>query len=104
VQQDPAIASGMGLAFIHMKDYTAALKFLHAAIEAAPIEWAAYYNIACIHARQENSILAIEWLEKAFEKCFRDFEHLKNDEYFDNLWNVKKFIELIERYGKMEKR
>jgi tetratricopeptide (TPR) repeat protein len=104
VQQDPAIASGMGLAFIHMKDYTAALKFLHAAIEAAPIEWAAYYNIACIHARQENSILAIEWLEKAFEKGFRDFDHLKNDEDFDNLWNVKMFIELIERYGKMEKR
>jgi tetratricopeptide (TPR) repeat protein len=100
VQQNPAIVSGMGLAFIHMKDYTAALKFLNAAIKAAPTEWAAYYNIACIHARQENSILAIEWLGKAFEKGFRDFDYLEKDNDFDRLRNVKEFIELIEQYRK----
>jgi tetratricopeptide (TPR) repeat protein len=50
-------------------------------IEARPDDYAPYYNIARICAKQNKTAEAIVWLEKAVALGFADWDFVKNDEF-----------------------
>ncbi|MBN1759869.1 MAG: tetratricopeptide repeat protein [Chitinispirillaceae bacterium] len=100
LRKNPKIDAAMGLTCIFLEQYGTALGFLHRAIEADPADLGSYYNVACVHARQGNAPLAIEWLRKAFEKGYRDFEHLDKDNDFNKIRNTEAFLELVGKYRK----
>jgi tetratricopeptide (TPR) repeat protein/ligand-binding sensor domain-containing protein len=100
IQQNHTINAAIGLTYIHLKDYNNALTYLNKAIETDSTDWDPYYNVACVYARQGNAALAVEWLERSFDRGFCKFDHLDRDTDFDSLRNTKAFMELIKRYMK----
>ena len=56
----------------------------------------AYYNIACEYAKQNKTEKALTWLEKAIEKGFRKWKHIKGDKDLDSIRSSARYKELIE--------
>lgn len=70
------------------------------AIEVNPNYFRAYYYIASIKARQNLSAEAIEWLGKALEKGYTNFESIHKNAAFDALREVSEFKALLSKYQK----
>jgi tetratricopeptide (TPR) repeat protein len=58
------------------------------------------YNLACLNALAGNTDRALDYLEQAFEKGFRAWDHLDRDADLDTLRHVPAFDALIDRYRK----
>jgi Tfp pilus assembly protein PilF len=58
------------------------------------------YNLACLNALAGNTDRALDYLEQAFEKGFRAWDHLDRDADLDTLRHVPAFEALIDRYRK----
>lgn len=56
-----------------------------------------YYNIACCYSLLGLQGKAVEWLDKAFERGFWDFEHIEADGDLDNLRDFEPYRELLTR-------
>lgn len=70
------------------------------AIEVNPNYFRAYYYIASIKARQNLPAESIEWLGKALEKGYTNFESIHKNAAFDALREVPEFKALLSRYQK----
>lgn len=64
----------------------------------------AYYCIACLHAVAGEEGPALELLEKALQKGFREFDHMDKDPDWNGLRINPKFIRLLEKYRETKKR
>ena len=69
-------------------------KLLRKARDTALVNW---YK-AAIYAAAGNSDEALEWLEVALDKEFRDFVNLENSKYFASLRNDPRYKALVDRY------
>ncbi len=61
------------------------------------------YAIACLHAVAGKEKRALELLEKAFCKGFREFDHIKKDSDWDGFRKNVKFKCLLQKYQRVEK-
>ena len=59
------------------------------------------YDASCLYARMGNKKQALDYLEKSFEKGYRNFVHIGNDDDMDVLREMPEFKALIEKYRKM---
>ncbi len=75
-----------------------ALEWMDRIIEDDPDDAGPYYDKACLLARMGRVPEAISALETAFEKGYRSFAHIENDDDVDALRNEPEFISLIRRY------
>ena len=57
-----------------------------------------YYDQACLYARMGKLSLSISALRKAFEKGYRSFAHIENDDDLDPLRAAPTFLSLIQEY------
>ncbi len=57
-----------------------------------------YYNIASVYAVQKKKGDAVDMLQNAFERKFRDFERLDKDTFFDPIRQDPTFKKLVELY------
>ncbi len=69
-------------------------------IVISPDDNLSYYNIACLYSLLNKPNDAIEWLEKAIQKGFNNFEKLKSDEDLKNAKNSEAFNDFAEKYLK----
>ena len=58
----------------------------------------AYYGIACTYALSREEESALESLEKAFRKGFREFDHIEKDVDWDCFRSNNRFIQLLGKY------
>lgn len=63
-----------------------------------PDEYEAIYDKACLCALMRRKDLAIESLRAAFEKGYRKFTHLENDEDLDSIRDLPEFKSLVGQY------
>ncbi|ETR72791.1 MAG: hypothetical protein OMM_01433 [Candidatus Magnetoglobus multicellularis str. Araruama] len=56
-----------------------------------------HYNIACLHAQKEQVDLSIEWLKKAVQMGFSDWEWLKKDPDFDKIRGNQAFDQFVQQ-------
>ncbi len=56
------------------------------------------YDAACLYARMGEKKTALGYLEKSFEKGFRHFAHIANDDDMDPLRDMPEFKSLISKY------
>ena len=59
-----------------------------------------YYDATCLYSLMKRPADAIKYLQTAFEKGYRDFIHIENDDDLDNIRNTHDFIELINEWTK----
>ena len=62
----------------------------------------AYYGIACTYALSHEEELALQSLEKALRKGFREFDHIEKDADWDRFRTNDKFIQLLGKYRDTE--
>jgi tetratricopeptide (TPR) repeat protein len=104
-----AIAADGGYALAHYDkgvvlsrtkgEEAAAIKSLKRAIKLdAGLYWA-YYSIGCIYAVKGEKKLALQYLNLALRKGFRDFPHLEKDNDWDCLKNDIEFKNLMCKYS-----
>jgi len=82
------LQSGFGL-------YRQAIAKYKKVIEINPNHASAYYSLACIYSRKNETVQAIEWLRKAIvlDKSFIDKS--KAESAFDNIRESPEFQQLI---------
>ena len=68
-------------------------------IEIQPGSAGAYYNMACIYARQGRVEESVRWLKAAVEKGFSDWGLLKKDRDLENIRGTAYYGELMKLHG-----
>ena len=67
-------------------------------IAAEPDDDGNYYDRACLYARMGRLEEAVASLRTAFEKGYRSFGHIKNDDDMDSVRNLPEFKALMAEY------
>lgn len=80
-----------------------ALAAFNQALKIDPGMVESYYGIACTYALSQEDALALESLEKAFQKGFRGFDHIEKDADWDRFRKNGKFTRLLGKYREQEK-
>lgn len=57
-----------------------------------------YYDMACLYSRMGKLDEAVDALRTAFEKGYRKFPHIENDDDLDPIRSLPSIIELMEEY------
>lgn len=76
--------------------------FQHALKINPDLTWA-HYCIACLHAVAGEEKSALGFLEKAFRKGLREFDHIEKDSDWDGFRTKPRFIRLLARYRNIKK-
>jgi tetratricopeptide (TPR) repeat protein len=82
------------VAYLKNGDLHRALPHAHSALHLQPDNYIVYYNIACIYSLQNKTEESVDWLKRAIDRGFRDWEYLKADEDLKNLRESPHFKEL----------
>jgi hypothetical protein len=56
--------------------------------------------MACLYSLQGMTDESLEWLEKALEKGFDNFDHLETDPDMENAREAPGFKDLVKKYRK----
>lgn len=59
-----------------------------------------YYDAACLMSRMNEKVSALEYLEKAMEKGFREFKHMELDDDMDNIREEQSYKLLVQKFEK----
>jgi hypothetical protein len=88
----------LAIAYSQKGEDTNALMYLHDVINMNPNNPDAYYNIACIYAKQKNMDESIIWLKQAIEKGFHDYVLIRKDPDLANIRNTTFVHELLQKH------
>ena len=80
------------------KNDTKPLEYFTYMLDRSPTSWRQYYNIACYYSNQGNTDKAVEFLEKAFGKGFRNYKQVNEDRYLDPIRNSEGFKRLMAKH------
>ena len=62
----------------------------------------AYYDASCLHSIMGHKKEAIDYLRKAIDAGFNDFNNIRHDWDLDNIRELPEFRELISQYDKAQ--
>ena len=62
----------------------------------------AYYDASCLHSIMGHKKEAIDYLRKAIDAGFNDFNNIRHDWDLDNIRELPEFRELISQYDKVQ--
>ena len=77
---------------------TRPLDYFSQTLNEFPSGWRSYYNIACYYSNRGEADKAIEFLEKAFSKGFRNYKQVNEDRYLDQIRNSEGFKRLMAKH------
>ena len=66
------------------------------AYDLSPNDTVMLYNLACLFSRLEERETAVDYLKKALESGYQNYEWIKRDADFDNIRNEPGYIELMK--------
>lgn len=75
-----------------------AVEWMEKIVEENPEEPGAYYDLSCLYALMKRSDESLSALRTAFEKGYRSFAHIDNDDDLDYIRNLPEFKSLIDEY------
>jgi tetratricopeptide (TPR) repeat protein len=78
------------------QEYYKALTIFLDMLKYLPDDAEIHYNIACMYSRLKRVDESIEWLKKAIDKGYTNWENLKKDGDLDNIRDDKAYKELIK--------
>jgi tetratricopeptide (TPR) repeat protein len=80
------------------QEYDQRLSLFEEVIKVQPNSAGAYYHIACIYARQNNTKESLDWLNQAIERGFVNWELLRTDRDLENIRYTSFYKQLVERH------
>ena len=90
----PAL-NNLALVMAANQKYYKALTVFMDILNYAPEDAETHYNIACMYARLKREDEAIEWLQKALDKGYTNWESIKEDSDLDNIRDSQAYRDLI---------
>ena len=85
--------------YIKEKNYTDAIALLSGPmLKLQPGNVGIYYNIACLFAIQNDQDKAIEWLRRALEKGYGEWDKIKTDPDLENIRDSSYYQEIIKNH------
>jgi tetratricopeptide (TPR) repeat protein len=87
--------NNLAAAFVHQKEYEEALIISKKLVNLHPDRPETYYNVACVYAQQRQIEESIEWLHKAIERGYNNWEMIKTDQDLENIRHTKGYQALI---------
>lgn len=100
IQLDTVVGSGSNArhyAYFELGQYDKAKAWMTKTLLQFP-EDGNYYDAACLYSLMKLYPQSIAYLDTAFTKGYRDFEHLSKDDDLDNVRNHPEFKSLITRW------
>lgn len=89
--------NALAIVYANKKQYHNAILILKKLIEIQPESNIFYYNISCLYAIQNMKNESTDWLKKAIDTGYNDWEHIKNDKDLENIKDTPYFRSL-KRY------
>jgi len=77
--------------------YHEAINDFNKAMELNPQDAGTYYNKSCIYSLMGNEPNACKYLKRSIELGWKDWEHIKNNTYFNNIRNSNCYREIMSR-------
>lgn len=100
IKLDTVVGSGGNArhyAYFELGQYDKAKAWMNKTLLQFP-EDGNYYDAACLYSLMKLYPQSIAYLDTAFTKGYRDFEHLAKDDDLDNVRNLPEFKSLITRW------
>lgn len=91
----PAL-NNMALLKAANQEYEKALTIFLDILNYLPDDPEIHYNIACMYSRLKRVHESIEWLQKAIDKGYANWENIKKDSDLDNIRESPVYKELIQ--------
>jgi len=91
---------GLGYVYLRQDKNKKAEQYFLTSIQKEPEEPWVYYNMACFYSLISDPANALNYLEKALQKGFDNFDHISTDTDMDNIRSLQGFKTLIEKYNK----
>jgi tetratricopeptide (TPR) repeat protein len=91
----PAI-NNLALITAANKEYDKALTLFSDVLNYYPDDAETHYNIACMYSRLDRVDESIEWLKKAIDKGYSNWEIIKTDGDLENIRDTNAYMELVE--------
>jgi tetratricopeptide (TPR) repeat protein len=98
--ENPEYLTSLALTYLITGRYDESRSLFLKSIESDPDNILNYYSLASLCSLQEKGNEGLEWLEKAFEKGFNNFEYLEADPAMENVRKMENYPKLIEKYIK----
>ena len=96
LDKTPSDNSCAQYALFYLGRISEAKEFMREALDRFPEE--SYYDAACLFSLMNLRSTALDYLEKALETGFDNYNHLLRDHDLDNLREEKRFQAIIEKY------
>ncbi|MCK9612432.1 MAG: tetratricopeptide repeat protein [Bacteroidales bacterium] len=93
---------GLGYVYLKTGKNKKAEQYFITSIQKEPEEPWVYYNMACFYSLGNDHVNSLDYLEKALQKGFDNFDHIGTDTDMDNIRNLQGFKFLIEKYSKQK--
>lgn len=88
--------SNRGAAYMAKGQLDRAVDDYSKAIELNPKDTSAYYNMACLQSVRKNVQESCAWLQKAVDKGYDKWEHMKNDPDLKNVREAACYKKIME--------
>lgn len=93
--------SSASFAYLALGQKREAIENMDKVLSEKPHEAKNYYAAACLYSRMGNYKWALNYLQMAFEKGYRDFFRIDNDDDMDALRDSPQFKEMVLKYKEM---
>lgn len=87
----------LSLVFTEKNNYGKALEYIKKMIEINPGVEEFYYNAACLYARKKDPQNALLWLNRAYDKGYRDRTSIVRDKDLDCIRHLPEYRNLIRK-------
>jgi tetratricopeptide (TPR) repeat protein len=78
------------------EEYDKAISIFKKLIELQPNDAKAHYNISCMYSRKNNIEESINWLMKAVNKGYNNWDLIKTDKDLENIRGSSYYKELVK--------
>lgn len=94
----PSESSCAQFAFLSLGEKDNAVGYMQRVIDSFPSDKGSYYDAACLYARMGETEIALGYLRQAFERGYRRFAHIENDDDLEIVRTMPEYQELIAGY------
>ena len=89
------ILKALAMVYVNKKQYQSAISTFKRLVDIQPENNIFHYNISCLYAIQNMKNESVEWLTKAIDNGYSNWDHLKNDKDLKNIKNTSYFKSLV---------